>query len=358
MKTGIIICSTPYQIMVGALLKKQCFTNEDKVDLILTDTFNNYEEIGKRIRAKKYYCNVYVVQIKHLIVPNGLKEKFIKGYFFLFYKKEIEKILGRTLKEYDEVYFNSEEIFTYNLISVLRANRHKVNVYRYEEGYSSYSLEHSSSHKSEQFVNTRNKLFKVQESIKINGFYVFEPDLLLFQYDYPILKIKRSYIAEKSYINFISNVFCTDKTAKTYNKKYIIFEESFVTDGFKIDDLEMYSKLIEKMGSNNVSVKIHPRSNVNRFSELNVDIHVAEGIPWEAILLTRKFENITLIALASGSVINSCLLTGDSTKAYLLYKCLKKRPPILDENFEKFLTKFCEKYHDGIVIPKNLGDVI
>ena len=126
MKTGIIICSTPYQIMVGALLKKQCFTNEDKVDLILTDTFNNYEEIGKRIRAKKYYCNVYVVQIKHLIVPNGLKEKFIKGYFFLFYKKEIEKILGRTLKEYDEVYFNSEEIFTYNLISVLRANRHRL----------------------------------------------------------------------------------------------------------------------------------------------------------------------------------------------------------------------------------------
>lgn len=357
MKKGLIICSTPYQIMVGALLKLQCFDKNDIVDLIITDTFNNYNIIKERIKITNFYDAVYSANIKTLIIPKTKTEKIIKGLFFLNYKKKIECTINTPIDSYDEIYFNGEEIFTYNLISYMRNINPGTLVYRYEEGYSSYTLGKTSSEKSHKLISFREKVKGNKSTLDYNGFFVFEPNLIIHEYCYPIYKLDRKIVKLKEYKDFIETVFNTKEVAKTYNKKVIIFEESFASDGVKIDDLDLYKKIINKVGSNNVSVKLHPRNLNNRFSEFGVDVHVAEGVPWEAIVLSNDFSKYIFIALASGSVINSRLLLGNDTKAFLLYKCLSERPPVLNSDFEKFLYKFNNEYSDGLYIPESIENI-
>lgn len=350
MKKGLIICSTPYQVMIGALLKMQCFQEKDSVNVILTDTFLGYETIAERIKKTGFYNQVYTARIKRLVNANSLQQKIRKAWFMFDNKRIIEEILGEELGDYDELYFNCEEVFTYNLISLLRL-KCNCKVFRYEEGYSSYNLNQSSSQKSERIIATRNKITKGRGNLHFDGFYVFEPDLLLYEYKYPILSINREVVQKEAYREFVSEVFDIMEVASSYKRRYIIFEESFATDGFDVDDLNLYQQIISTLGKDNVTVKLHPRSNIDRFRDMGVDVHASEGIPWEAILLSKGGEKSILLALASGSVINSRLLLGDATKAVLLYKCLEKRPPALGNSFDQFLEKFTEKYNTGIIVP-------
>lgn len=351
MKKGLIICSTPYQVMVGIILRMQCFEKGDLVDFILTDTFAKYDQVASRIASLGICRNVYAVKMKHIMLPQNVLEKIRKMDYLLRFVSGTEKVMGTEIDEYDEMFFNCEEIFTYNMMSILRFKNKACKIYRYEEGYSSYSLEYSSSTKSEKLVNFRNRLVNKNLKIDLDGFFLFEPELAIHKYPYPLLCIDRNVVKNAEYRKCISDIFQTEQIAQTYNRKYIIFEESFFTDGFDIDDMELYTTLVNNIGPEKVSVKLHPRTVQNRFESLSVDIHEKEGVPWEAILLTKTFPHTTLFALASGSVINSRLLLGDSTTACLLYKCLKKCPPALDENFELFLEGFQRKYNNAVIVP-------
>ena len=173
----------------------------------------------------------------------------------------------------------------------------------------------SSSAKSRLIVQIRNSILGYNNCLRIDGFIVFEPDLLIYDYNYPIIKIDRSIVKRDDFKADVAYIFDTKNVLDSYKKDFIIFEESFVRDGFDIDDLELYRIIFKVIGEENVSVKLHPRSKENRFSDFACDVHLPEGVPWEAILLSGQFKNVNLMALASGSIINSRLLLGDSTNA-------------------------------------------
>ena len=350
-------CSNPYQIMLAGVLKGQIASAEDTVDMMITDTFNGYETIANRVKESGYFNDVYTIKVKDIIVPKDIRGKIKKIKNLLFYTALIKSVHIDT-KNYDALYFNNEDIFTFNLITCVKRNNPSCKICRFEEGYSSYTNLESSSRKSKQIISWRNRLFVNYIDLKWDEFYVFEPSMLMKEYDAEIITIKRSEAKNEDYIAFVETVFRTAEVLSSYNKKNIIFEESFVHDGFEVDDIELYKKLIQIVGETNVMVKLHPRSKTNRFSDMNINVQLPNGIPWEAILLTARMESITLLALGSGSVINSRLLLGTSARAILLYKCLNTRPPAFDSNFELFIRRFSEKYQDGVFVPETIDEAI
>lgn len=346
-------CSNPYQIMVAALLRMQFVADYDQADLIITDTFAGYAKIVERINETNFFRNVFVANVKNIIIPRNRTDKYNKVAFFLNYKKRLPKLKST----YDYFFYNNEDIYTYNMITFLKINNSKCCVCRFEEGYSSYTNLNSASFKSQCAIKIRNFFLK-NVSIKNDYFYVFEPDLLMRKYTEAVTKIERKHIMEESYKKFVSYIFQVDKTMKTYDKPYVIFEESFVADGFDIDDLNVYKKIINYFGKNNFTVKMHPRSLRNRFENIVDDVKIPDGIPWEAIALNIDRDNLILLALGSGSVINSRLLLGNSIKAVLLFECLELRPPAFNEYFIVFIKKFCEKYGDNVYVPHNIEEAL
>lgn len=357
MTTALLVCSTPYQLMVGILLSHQLFKNGEKVDLVLTDTFLGADRIADKAKKTGEFRNVYLFEVERLIKPCSLCDKKNKILFLMRFSKKIDELFNGKFEAYDTILFNCEEFVLYNLITYNRMLKPDSQVIRYEEGYSSYTENQSASEKSRKLINFRNVLSGIKGALTINAFAVFEPRLLIYQYPYPIIQIERSYIQSNEYKKTIANIFETNVVISKYQNKYVIFEESFSRDGFDIDDIQLYSKLFDIIGDENVSVKLHPRSIQNRFSDFKCDVHLPEGVPWEAILLSGSFQGLQLIALASGSIINSRLLLGDKTSAYLLYKCLEKKPPALNKEFEIFIRKLNDVYKGGIIIPENYNEM-
>lgn len=352
---GLFVCCTPYQIMIATLLKFQ--TNQDNADIIITDTFGNYEKIAKRLENTGCFDKVLIAHIKKYVVVKTGKEKLNKIDYIIRFKKHLQRIVPNP-SLYSDVFFNCEDIFLFNLVSWIKSRNANSKVYRYEEGYSTYSLAKSSSNKSIKIVNARNCILAHNVKMEWDGLFLFEPDLYEFSNPIKKMQIDRSVIKNQKYVDIIKNVFSTEEISTKYKKEVIIFEESFFSDGFEIDDFEVYSRIISEIGCEHFSIKMHPRSKKNRFENMNVDVHLPEGVPWEAILLTGSFSNCVFLALASGSVINSRLLTGDSTRSFLLYKCLKHKPAAFDLNFERFVENFHAKYNDGLYIPQTIEEAV
>lgn len=345
----LFCCSTPYQVMVATLLRFQCTEEDDTADLILTDTFTNYDVTGERIINSGVYNDVFYAYVKSFVVSktiSGKIEKFRNIYLPAYAIPDKARS-----KVYDIVFFNCEDLFTFNITTFFKRKNRYCKIMRYEEGYSSYTNLNGTSLKSKKAIEIRNRILWPDCSINIDGFYVFEPEMLLKRYSCLIKKIDRNVINKNEYRRFIQCAFNTQNIANCYKEKIVIFEESFVNDGFDVDDIELFEQIIKRIGTEKIVVKLHPRSKVNRFSGLNVPVMKPDGIPWEAILLDLNTSNVTMIALGSGSVINGRLLAGDSTKAILLYKCLKKRPVAFDKNFDEFMARFHEKYGKDVFIP-------
>lgn len=342
--------------MVAIILYFQCYSENDTADIIITNTFINSEKIVENLRKQNVFNNVHYAKSIHYINPGTFRGKVRKIKFMISYKKEVLEVLNGD-SFYDELYYNCEDLFLFNLASVLRKQNEKCILNRFEEGYSTYIKNVSSSQKSKRIIKMRNKIQRIFMDGEFDNLYLLEPELLLNKNQKNIKKIEGEISKTENYRKCISKVFGTDKLVHPYTKQFIIFEESFSNDGFIIDDISIFSEIIGILGADNVSVKLHPRSKNNRFEKFNVDLHEADGIPWEAILLTCDLKSVTLITMASGSVINSRLLFKDKTKAVLMYKCLKEKPPLLDEKFDLFIDKFSRKCEDGVFVPQNIEEV-
>ena len=61
----LFICETPIQIIIAMCLKEQILNLNDKTSIILTNTFNGYENIAERIIQLGVFNSVYTAKINY-----------------------------------------------------------------------------------------------------------------------------------------------------------------------------------------------------------------------------------------------------------------------------------------------------
>ena len=138
----------------------------------------------------------------------------------------------------------------------------------------------------------------------------------------------------------------------SYEERIMVLDRNSKT----IED-KIFKNIIEYLGSDKVVVKLHPRTRVNRFKDFNVQIMESKGIPWEALAIACNFNNIKMLTLASGSVINSRLMLGDSSKALMLYKCVDSTIPSIGKNFDMFMNSFLKNHSNELIIPNSINEL-
>lgn len=358
-QSSLIICNTPYQIMLGIMLKFD-YLKDCKVDLIVTDMFADAKDIALKLQESDLFRKVFFVKDKKIQDGKSILSRLRKCISLFDYNCSSRKVWGNKKRTfYDQLYYCIPNLFMYNIFQKLRKENPDIKVYIYEEGYSTYTGTMGSA-KTDYIIAKRCKYLKyfdIKDCLK--GILLFEPKLLLFDYGCNIIELKRTTFSNPEFIEVVKKVFSvSDSISEEYDAKFILIEESFYMKHPEIDDVELYKKIAEYLGNENVMIKIHPRSVANRFNHLGIKQNQSQGIPWEVLLITQNFQDKVLFALSSGSVINAGLCLGNTINSFLLYKCISYRPEQLNSRFEKFIDNYKKMYPDTIYIPDSVNDML
>jgi hypothetical protein len=159
-------------------------------------------------------------------------------------------------------------------------------------------------------------------------------------------------------VSIINNTFGITAVPDEYNTDFIYFEEGFSFDNSGVNDLDVIMKVCDAVGRDNVLIKLHPRNRVNRFESKGIKTNSAVGIPWEVIHLNRCFEDKVFVAISCGSVLSSKILYAEHVKTILLYKCTNKNPPLVNEEYEKYISLLAQKYGADIIVPDTMDEAI
>ena len=357
----VIFAETPYQVIVSLYIKNQYSKKNDKVDLIITDTFNGYMNLYNNLINKNIFNNVFIAKAKDLILPKSVKKRIKKLYYILFPKKMIKKSLG-TIDFYDEIYCWNYDAFIANIRSYFALNKNPAHLFMYDEGYISYfPLDEVIPKRGFlKIIEFRNKLVGIRNIVRenIDGILLIEPDLLIKKPNYPVLNINRNQGQTDEFRKLIKELFNTHNAIQNYDKKFIIFEEAMFSNSDEFDDEKVILDIVDKVGKENVLIKLHPRTKIDRFSKLGIKTLGSDGIPWEAITLTGDFSNKILIAIGSGSIVNYRLTYGKNMRAILMFKLFKTNLKYLSSKYDKFWNKLKSTYPEGgIYIPETMEEL-
>lgn len=348
---------TYYQLITAIQVKTKIFP-EVQADLIISDHSSGYAEVAEKLKRAEVFNNVYTA-------------KSVGGMRVDTFGKKIKRVADIALNnnsfpskcsdlsnwEYDEFLFFNFNYFDSCLYYILKKNNPKLICRRFEESYTSgfdFEIFTTGSVRLQQKFE---KLHRNPDIMDVEEMFFYEPDLVLFDNKCrisPIPKIDKTDEKLKNVLNTLFDYGSSDE----YDRKYIFFEESFNVDGKEMDDLELVLKIAEKVGRENLMVKLHPRSRVDRFAEYGIKTNKAVGVPWEVIIMNNNFSDKVFLTISSGSVLSPRILFGENVPTYMLYNCTKVKSHLVTDSFYQFLELFKKKYgNSGFYIPENIGEL-
>ncbi len=344
----LFICRTPMQIIIAICIKKQFFNKKDITDLIIMNTFNNYDVISEKIKELKIFNNVYNAEF--------IKKKSKKLDFVFNTNKYFKNIILKDNNFYDELYFWNYDFYTASLRAYLYKKNKNIKTFLFEEAYTMY-FPYKDLNKEQLFfklITLKNKIFHHNLTRdNIDGLFMLEPKLLLYKPKCPVFKIDSKIIKSKNVKDIILKIFNVNNAINKYDKKYIFLEDG--REEYN-DDL-VIDNLIKKVGKENIIVKSHPRRNPDRFIKKGLKVLGNDGIPWEALVMAGDFSKKIIITISSSSVISQRLLLGKSSNAFLLFKAFHLPVKEFNGDYVKFWDNLeSSDINSGIHIPKTFEE--
>ncbi len=348
---------TYYQLITAIQIKNKLFPEAD-ADIVISDHSAGYEKAAEKVRESGIFDNVYTAKSVDAMRLDSFSKKLRRVVDIVFYNNkfslncsDIEK-LG-----YDEILFFNFNYFDNCLYYLLKKNNPDLICRRFEESYTSgfdFDIFTSGSAKLQKKFE---RLHSSTLAMKVDEMFFYEPELVLFKNSCkisPIPKIDKNDLQTKDILNKMFDYTKSDE----YDRKYIFFEESYNVDGKEMDDLELVLNIADKVGRENMMVKLHPRSKVDRFAEYGIKTNKTVGIPWEVIIMNNDFSDKVFMTIASGSVLSPRILFGENVATYMLFNCTKVKSSIVTDSFYKYLELFKKKYGaSGFYIPDNFEEL-
>lgn len=362
LKKSIFLCNTVYQVLVAVWIKYSELENKD-TDIIISNHMNGYISIAENIKKTNLFQNVYTVDsLSYSRFEVEYSNKAERLFSKMFPAFELQKYIILQ-NDYDELFIANMDSFSQLLFSALsKKSNIKLNIF--EDGLSTYSCLFKDFYekKCPPVNRYKNILFcKICRNKYIypnaDAFYVFKSDAMQWTPGCEINELK-PISCDTSFKNLINIIFNYDNMTDIYDKKYIYFEESFYADSGYMEDVELVEKIAERVGKDNIMIKIHPRNPENRFEKLGYKTNKDTSIPWEVILLNNDFSDNVLITIASTSIINPRLIFNKKMKSFSLINCLKEKPEILEGELSKCVMSFYEFYSDSINVCKSIEDIV
>lgn len=361
----LIVCNTVYQVLVGLWINHH-YLSGCKADFIITDHMNGGNKIADRIRDLGLCDNVYYVQ-SHAFsyYQDGYKQTRA-----IRFNPNIKLRDFLDLKDnYSTVYIANMDLFAQLLCnSIYHRNRNGLDVVLFEDGIQTYTTVEEKVYKSccDPVVSGFRTLLSkyVYRDFRINGniayALMFSPELMDWR-DFPVVQLDKIDRQDLIFRKVINYVFEAEEAIKEYNPKYLFMEEHYAADGKTINDVELIASLAEKVGKDNIMVKIHPRNPVNRFKKLGYHTNTVLSVPWEVIAMNLPdIEEKIFITVQSGSISNLIRIFGMSIQAYSILLLAEQNGIPFSPNrgeLERKNWDFFLQHSDMIKICSSIDDI-
>lgn len=347
----LFVCNTPFQIITALNIWQFKYQN-DICDIVLSDCFNNYATLAENLKQMGLFRNVETVYIKDKL-KSGIKNVMRS----IFSPKALTSdFLLLRQWEYDVFLFFNFDIFTCSIYQKMAECNPSLQVYRFDEGYSTYFNNLAQEKNYTIFEKLEAWRHHKYLSASISGYWYYHPDLARYKHNSNdhLLTIPLLSRENKKLLDILNHIFEISDLSDQYTRRNIFFEDCSATDGNLIDDVELVKSLADYVGVENIEIKLHPRNINDRFKEKGLKTDQS-GLPWEIILMNKDFTGYRFYTVASGSVLASKLYLKDDVKIYFLYKCINKRSKLITKDFEQYLQRMKGKLGgENIFVPENL----
>ncbi len=360
----IFICLTVYQLFNAINMRQNIFEKEDKVDIILIDR-TDFSDISENLKDSKLFNEVYYIKFDDIY--KSVLDKFCgssksKRETFLSLRLDIifyDKMLKYLFKNYSIDYnYDSIYIANYSRLAnmlynmVLRRNP-TVKLFFYEDGIAEYCkpLEECKYLKRTKYINFLNTVgVKLVTEKMLSGVYLYQPELSYTYSNFNIIKLPTIDKENKEYVNTVNAIF-NYKNDGYFDRKFILFDQCFSVYNITGNDVELFKKVIDTVGEENVIIKLHPRTKEDRFEDYKNLKRYSGKTPWELIMLNENFNDKILITINSNAVVTPFNLYKDNCKSIVLQKLFKSN----DMNFFSveifdYYNKIKQKYPERFFI--------
>lgn len=342
---------------------RRTLLKEQKVDLLIIDVCKGMKDAYDNLLSanNKLFDNIYIVSHEKFSGKADKLKKMAK-YIFDFKDNYLNLFDFDFDLNYSTIYLNHYLHFCCALI--MKNNTIvPVRTYRFEEGLGSYLNQYGFVKKSSLYFYYLKEFFsyvfhRFSLSKKLKGNLYFYPELVQFHTNKPSYKIPPFDFKDNEIYNFISCAYDLPEKNE-FDRKYIFFEENIPEKS--IDDFELVMKIAEKVGKENLIVKLHPRRPTDRFSKYGIKVSKSVGIPWEAFLMKYDFSDKVLMTISSSVVLSSRLYFNLPIKTYMLFRVAGDiNPNILEkEKYYGYIKSFRRQFNDSeFMIPNSLDDFI
>lgn len=359
-KRYLIIVSQLFQLMVAAQLKETVLKAGDVDIVIMPGNSAGLNDVYEKIKDTVFFENVYLIDSNIL----GKKKEKFKTIISFLRGKYNWKIINENLHDvtYDKIISVTYSLYFY-LLCAYFGEIANVEIYMYDEGFGVYL-----GYNIYEICNLHTICYKLMDAViafkkrprvldKFKGYYLFYPKLLQFKTRYGSYQIPKIDRNDIEYYNFIQTAF-GDTTKSDLDAKYIFFEENIINSS--IDDFSLIMKIAEKVGKENIVVKLHPRRNIDRFSDKGIKVSKSTGIPWEAFLLTNDFRDKVILTISSSSVFSPRLYFDMNIPTIMLYKIVGPNPGIVNvKKYIKYVEDFKKRFgNNGFFVPNSMSELM
>lgn len=317
---SLFYCNTYYQLMVAINIKKNILGSAP-ADLVLTDHAAGNREIAERLRKAEIFEKVYFISVKdydqgkaYLFDVNSIREKFFGVQI------QVEKLL-KLEKKYDYFWYACPTFFSKLLYSYLCLMRRSiVNGYCFEDGLAVYCESRkwfeTPKDVKEKIVGVLGRKTELVRGLR--GFYVFRPELLMWKPHCPVRVIPAFDKTDTEMLRLLNEIF--DYDGKPFQYPFIYFEQPFAK--FENRDVELLKEIASELGKEHIAVKLHPRSEKNRFAEAGFCMDFPQRIPSELMLLNCDERKTALLSVFSSALVVPYMAFGIRIKTFTLLRLM------------------------------------
>lgn len=353
----LFVANTLAQLMNAVVIKQRFYTN-DKCDLYYKPV---YHDIAFRMKEIGVFNNIFESPSFGLttrgksFIKNG-----VRRIRTVIYMKQLRRSFPTDPMQYKKVLLSSDLLRILEIYYVAKRINREVELYLYEEGMLEYNVLHKRRPWYESFFSkVFFQHFFLEECI---GLYVYRPEYVRNEkwHNIKIYEIGTIDNDIRRVLNYVFNVNTSIKYLEKY--RFVYLDQTFpaMEDALQRELVFQLRKVIDE---NDMAIKLHPRSNKNKYSGyFNL---IEDQIPFELICLGEAIEDLCFLTIYSSAVLALKMSLNSSCKVVFLIKALNQMkakgcPTNMSENDELILRLIADIKKDNkntVFIPDSLDDL-
>ena len=329
MREILVTCYTDAQVLAVIQMRLTLYSN-DEVDIIIFDHFKSSKMIYDNLSKQKIFRKVIFLKSNENDYGQSCFRDIIDVLRFRFINKEKYLFSLGLSEKYDEVVFHNFTYFIYMIFDHYSRRIPQVRFNCIEEGILSYNQGLNIGKRVKilnSFNGKKNNIFD-----KIERYYCFYPFFKKKKFEKEIVEIPAIKKNLDEFLSIINQIY--EYKSIDIKEKYIFFGNSMCIDGTCDQEPNVIKKVADRIGKENVIVKIHPRERMDIYQDIGIKIMENADLPWEIYYLNCNFESQVFLSTVSNAFLNAFMLKEKNAKGVFLFPLIEGNEYIRQRGIE------------------------